>query len=73
MRLPKFWRDTGSWNDPVVSTGILFGLGAWAGLGWWLALPWLLYASVILGPASGFLLGFGAVSVLCRFFAKENA
>jgi hypothetical protein len=73
MKLPRFWRDTGSWNDPVVSTGIVLGLATWGGLGWWLELPWLLAAAVLLGPASGGLLGLGLVAVLCRFFAKEKA
>src|SRR5438270_291115 len=73
MRRPRFWRDTGSWNDPVVSAAVVLGIAGWGGLVWWLEAPWLLLAAVLLGPVSGFLLGIGAVTVLCRFFAKEKA
>jgi hypothetical protein len=72
MRLPRFWRDCGAWNDPVVSVGIVLGLAAWGGLGWWLETPWLLLAAVFLGPVSGFLLGMAVVAVLCRFFADPK-
>jgi hypothetical protein len=70
MRLPKFWRDKGSWNDPVVSAGIIVGLAAWGGLALRFPTPWLLFAAVFLGPISGLFLGMGVVMVLCRFFAK---
>jgi hypothetical protein len=73
MRLPKFWRDTGAWNDPVVSAGVAAGLAVWGGLGWWLGLPWLLRTAVFLGPVSGLFLGLGVVAVLCRFFAGPKA
>lgn len=72
MKLPKFWRDTGTWNDSVVSACTVLGLVAWGGLGWWLELPWLLGAAVFLGPVSGLFLGLGVVAVLCRFFAEKN-
>jgi hypothetical protein len=73
MRLPRFWRDAGRWNDPVVSAAVVVGLVVWGGLGWWLSLPWLLLAAGVLGPASGFLLGLGVVAVLCRYFAHTKA
>jgi hypothetical protein len=72
MRLPKFWRDTGRWNDPVVSAGIIVGMAGWGGLGWWLGKPWLLLAAVFLGPVSGLFLGLAVVAVLCRFFAETK-
>jgi hypothetical protein len=72
MRLPKFWRDCGAWNEPVVTAGIVVGLLAWGGVGWWLGSPWLLGAAVLLGPLSGFLLGLGVVVVLCRFFVETR-
>jgi hypothetical protein len=72
VRLPKVWRDTGTWNDPVVSTGIVVGVAAWGGLGWWLEMPWLLLAALFLGPVSGVFLGIAAVSVLCRFFSDTK-
>lgn len=71
MRWPKFWRDTGSWNDPVVATGVLFGIGGWTCLALWLESRWLLLGAVLLGPVSGFLLGVGVVAVLCTYFARE--
>ena len=72
MKTPKFWRDTGAWNDRVVAVCIAVGLAVWGGLGWWLELPWLLGAAVLLGPVSGLLLGLAIVAVLCRFFAQTK-
>jgi len=73
MRLPRFWRDKGTWNDPVVSAGILLGVAAWAGLAWVLESPALLLAAVFLGPLTGLGLGLVVVACLCRFFGKDDA
>jgi hypothetical protein len=72
MRRPRLWRDTGSWNDLVVSAAVAVGLAAWGGLGWWLDLPWLLLAAVFLGPASRFCLGLAVGAILCRFFSESR-
>ena len=72
MKLPMFWRDTGTWNDAVVSASIAVSLMVWCVLGWWLESPGLLLAAVFLGPVAGFGLGLGAVAVLCRFFNERK-
>lgn len=71
MKLPKFWRDKGTWNDPVVSAGVVLGLASWVGLGWLLDFPALMIAGMLLGPFSGFCLGIGIVAVLCRYFTEK--
>jgi hypothetical protein len=73
MRLPKFWRHNGTWNDSVVSTAILLALGGWVGLGWWLESPGLMRAAVFLGPVTGLGLGLGVVALLCEFFVERKA
>jgi hypothetical protein len=68
MRLPRFWRDSGRWNDAVVSTAVSVTLIAWGGLAWCVHRPGMYFAAVFLGPASGLFLGLAVIAILCRFF-----
>jgi hypothetical protein len=68
MKLPKFWRDTGGWNDAVVSAGVVLGLLMWGGVAWWAQTPWLM----VLGLPTGFCLGVSLVAILCGFFTRPK-
>jgi hypothetical protein len=72
MRLPRFWRDSGTWNDAVVSTGVALSLIVWGGLAWWVNQPWMYFAALFLGLASGFFIGVAVVAILCRFFTEKS-
>ncbi len=69
MKLPKFWRDTGAWNDTVVAAGDVVGLLIWGGVAWWTKTLWL----VGLGLPTGFCLGVGMVAILCGLFTAPKA
>jgi hypothetical protein len=68
MKLPKFWRDTGGWNDSVVTGGLVLGLLMWGGVAWWARTPWL----AVLGLPTGFCLGFGMAAILCFSFTDPK-
>jgi hypothetical protein len=72
MKLPRFWCDSGRWNDAVVATGVAVSLIAWGGLAWWVDRPAMYFAAVFLGPAAGFFLGIVVVAILCRFFTEKK-
>jgi len=70
MPLPKFWNDKGSNNDFVVQLSILFSQIAWLMLSYMLGSAALGLASLLLGPITGAVTGFGIVALLCTYFCK---
>ena len=72
MNWPKFWNDTGGWNDTLVKSCIVLSICFWMAVAYFADAPWLYLASAILGPATGALVGFSAVAVLCTYFAKDQ-
>lgn len=72
MRLPKFWRSTGSWNDPVILIGQFVGVVGCIFLGEWLESPWLAFGVMIISPLFGFFLGLGVVVMLTLCFGKND-
>jgi hypothetical protein len=71
MELPKFWNDSGSWNESLVKACITLSICFWMAAAYFADAPWLFFASVVLGPITGFVVGFAAVSVLSTYFAKD--
>ena len=72
MRLPKFWRDKGGWNDNVTTASMAVCIFGTCGIGFWVDWPWLCLAGLILGPVVGWFLGFFVVSFLCKFFLETK-
>lgn len=68
MRLPKFWKDSGHWNDAVVSLCILLSLLAWLVVAWHFGSYLFALAAVVLAPLFGFGVGVIVVHVLCTYF-----
>ena len=71
MRLPKFWRDCGQWNDLLVQGAIVLSICAWGGLAFAIGSPWLGLATILLGPITGLFVGFLLIHVLCTYFCKN--
>ena len=67
MRMPKFWKDTGPWNDAVVGLSVTLGLVFWGVLGWALGWWWLVAAAAVLGPVTGFVAGVLLISFLSSY------
>ena len=72
MELPKFWNDSGRWNDSILQACIILSIGFWMAVAYFADAPWLYLASAILGPVTGFVAGFAAVGVLSTYFAKDQ-
>jgi hypothetical protein len=72
MRFPKFWKDSGGGNELIISLCMLLGIVIWGTAGRMLGLFWLTVASIVLGPLSGFLIGFVIVGVLVTYFGVED-
>ena len=72
MRLPKFWKDTGRYNDYLITLTIVAGiaLGAFASshfpVPWWARI-----FLIIVGLIVGLVLGFGVMHILCTYFSED--
>ena len=71
MRLPKFWKDTGGWNDTVVTMAVVISISSGLLLSIRHQLIVLALGSIILGPIIGFISGLFAVVILCKLFGKR--
>jgi hypothetical protein len=74
MKLPKFWKDTGTYNDPLISLTILGSiiLGIVSALHFevhWLFKIILGLGGCVLGIATGFLV----IYILCTFFSVDDS
>ena len=70
--MPKFWKDSGGGNELIVSLCMLLGIAFWGVLGRMLGWPWLTLASIVLGPVSGFVVGFAMVALLVTCFGVKE-
>jgi hypothetical protein len=72
MRLPKFWHDSGRWNDLVISLCIVLALGFWGLLAWQFGSFRWAVTGVLLAPLTGFVFGILLVHVLCTYFNSKD-
>jgi hypothetical protein len=72
MNLPKFWPNSGHWNDTLVSLCILLSLVSWALLAWRFGSFPFLYVGAALAPVTGAIFGVTLVSVLCTWFGRTD-
>ncbi len=72
MNLPKFWPDSGHWNDGVVSLSILLSLLTWSLVAWRVGSFPLLAAGVLPATLTGFLVGVTLVHLLCTYFGRSD-
>lgn len=72
--LPKFWRDTGGWNDTVVSIfSATFPLATLLVVSFYFQRPILGFLLMPVGWAGGMILGFATIAILCTFFRRDDA
>jgi hypothetical protein len=72
MKPPKFWPDSGHWNDGLVSLCILISLGSGALVAWrFRSSPFLVAAGILL-PLTGVIVGVTLVGVLCTWFSRRD-
>ena len=72
--LPKFWRDTGGWNDTVVSMfPVLCPLATLLVVSFYFQRPLLGFLLMPVGWICGMILGFATIATLCTFFARDDA
>lgn len=58
MRRRSRRQSSGIRNGNVVTVCIILSILFWGGLGWKLGWVWLMFASIILGPLTGVVVGF---------------
>jgi hypothetical protein len=71
MRVPRFWKDTGAWNDQIISLTIAASTAGGLFLSSRYHSLILFLASLILGPIMGFFIGFFLVLILVALFGKD--
>ncbi|QDU06551.1 hypothetical protein V6x_63050 [Gimesia chilikensis] len=72
MKLPKFWKDTGSYNDTAIQLSIFACILACTYFGLAYDMHWLLLGSIIIGPVMGFVIGFSLILFLCTYCAVDD-
>lgn len=72
MKLPKFWPDSGNYNDAVGTLCIMLSLLTWQLLGWWLGSLLFGLAGLFLAPLIGFFIGLTLIHVLSTYFRRDE-
>ena len=72
--LPKFWRDTGGWNDTVVSMcSAVLPLATLLVVSFYFQRPLLGFLLMPVGWVGGMIIGFTTIAILCTFFRRDDA
>ncbi|QDT30674.1 hypothetical protein Enr10x_60420 [Gimesia panareensis] len=72
MKLPKFWIDTGAYNDTAIQISIFICCSLCIYIGYAYEMAWLVMSAIIIGPVSGFFIGFCLIMFLCTYCAVDD-
>ncbi|QEG00744.1 hypothetical protein Mal15_48160 [Stieleria maiorica] len=70
--LPRFWRDSGHWNDAVVSWSMLITPAILRSLSYWMGYTTLALILLPVGYCFGFVLGLCLAMILSTFFSADG-
>lgn len=70
MRLPKFWKDSGGWNEPLLQLSIGLPLAVSLAFAYLKGPSLLTIGMMVSSPVVGFIIGLLLIHVLCTYFSK---